>query len=119
MHFTTHYPPPTALTLQGGTPYFAAETEALLAILVRCLASASAAAAGASAASAAAATAAAAAAGQAGASSSTSGSGIPASLAGAGSLGGWQAGQVLWALGNSRHVTPRLPDLEAAMIKVS
>ncbi|KAG2453147.1 hypothetical protein HYH02_002473 [Chlamydomonas schloesseri] len=102
----------------GGTPYFTAETEALLAILVRCLASASAAAAGASAASAAAAAAAAAAGQPATASASASASGgTPPSVAGAGALGGWQAGQVLWALGNSRHVTPRLPDLEAAMIK--
>ncbi|KAG2437353.1 hypothetical protein HXX76_006008 [Chlamydomonas incerta] len=95
----------------GGTPYFIGEAEALLAILVRCLASAAAAAAGAAAASAAAAAAAAA------AGLPAAGGAVPALPAGAGSLGGWQAGQVLWALGNSRHVTPRLPDLEAAMIK--
>lgn len=77
---------------QGGPPYFATEAEALMAILVRCLA--------------------------AGAAASAASGGGGGSGAGWGALAGWQAGQVLWALGNSRHVTPRLEDLEDSILRV-
>ncbi len=80
---------------QGGPPYFATEVEALMAILVRCLA-----------------------AGAAAAAASGGGGGGGGGGAGWGALAGWQAGQVLWALGNSRHVTPRLDDLEDSILRV-
>ncbi|GFR47689.1 hypothetical protein Agub_g9437, partial [Astrephomene gubernaculifera] len=99
------------LSSLGGSPYFTAETEALLAILVRCLQqqqqqqqqqqSAATSTAGAAAAARTAGVAA--------------GSGR-SSIRGGG-LSGWQAGQVLWALGNSRHASPRLRDLEAILIR--
>ncbi|GIL69916.1 hypothetical protein Vretimale_10067 [Volvox reticuliferus] len=93
-----------AMSSLGGSPYFQAETEAVVTILIRCLASAAVSAAGAAARQTATAAAAAAplAAGGGG---------------GGGGLSGWQAGQVLWALGNSRHVSPRLPDLEASLLR--
>ncbi|GLC56073.1 hypothetical protein PLESTB_001061500 [Pleodorina starrii] len=81
-----------AMSSLGGPPYFKDETEAAVTILVRCLAAAATGAAAAAAAG-------------------------SASAPPAGSLTGWQAGQVLWALGNSRHVTPRLADLETHILR--
>ncbi|KXZ54321.1 hypothetical protein GPECTOR_5g404 [Gonium pectorale] len=88
---------------EGGSPYFAAETEALLAILVRCLAAAASSSTPLSPPSL-----------GSGAAAAASG---PAAAAAVGGLCGWQAGQVLWALGNSRHASPRLADLEASMLR--
>lgn len=39
-------------------------------------------------------------------------------------FGSWRlassdTGQLLWALGNARHWTARLPDIEACLVKVS
>ncbi|GLI62462.1 hypothetical protein VaNZ11_005093, partial [Volvox africanus] len=86
-----------AMSSLGGPPYFQAETEAAVTILIRCLASAAVSAAPSS------------------DSAATSAPSPPAG--GGGGLTGWQAGQVLWALGNSRHATQRLPDLEASLLR--
>ncbi|KAG2487213.1 hypothetical protein HYH03_014187 [Edaphochlamys debaryana] len=99
------------LSSLGGPPYFLVETEALLAILTRTLAAPATAPATPSRPAPSPASPPASA-----SSASPPSAASPAPAPGA-PLAGWEVGQVLWALGNARHVSPRLADLEEAALR--